>query len=86
MEVVFLGFGDYCFDTRDGNRVDGVKFFYYFDSSKSNYFGFESAGIFISRSRSDLIDKIKHCTPGSSYKLVMGYDGRKAQFADIIPV
>ena len=80
MEIIFLGYADYNFDSNDGNHIDGIKFFYFFQSTKSNYKGFEVGGIFVPRTRNDQISEVQKCIPLQHYRLNMGYDGRKAVF------
>ena len=72
MECVFLG-----------THIDGVKFFYYYKSSSSNYVGYEVGSYFIPRNRSDLINQIRQVKPGSACILDMGFNGKKAIFNGI---
>lgn len=86
MDVTFLGYMNLNFDSNDGHHIEGVKFFYYFPSRKNNYSGFETGGIFVDKTKTDLIDAVKRCAPGMSVHLDMGFDGRRSFFAGIRPV
>ena len=86
MDIIFLGYNNVEFTSDNGNRISGVKFQYYFRSNKPTYVGYESAGIFVSSSRDDLIRQIRQAEPLKPYVLNMGYDGKRAVFNGLSPV
>ena len=46
MQVVFLGYNLVDFVNDDGQSIKGLKFFFYFESEKRNYHGYEVASCF----------------------------------------
>lgn len=84
MDVVFLGYSDMNFVSRDGNQIDGIKFFYYYPSQSRNYLGYEVGSVFVSRQNTEKINQIKSIKPLSSCLLDMGYNGKRSIFNGII--
>ena len=61
MDVMFLGFAEFDFDSKDGNHIKGVKFYYYFPSDRSNYHGYEVGEIFIPDTLKSKCDNVRSC-------------------------
>ena len=84
MDVVFLGYNDMNFTSKDGNLIDGVKFYYYYPSQSRNFKGFEVGSVFVSRQNTEKINQIISIKPLSNCLLDMGYNGRRSIFNGII--
>lgn len=70
MPVTFLGYQLLDFVDDHGNPVKGCKFYFFHDSEKRNYFGFEVDSYFADFVRDRILyDIVQKCVPGQRYDL-----------------
>lgn len=86
MQVKFLGFADYDFNSKEGSHIDGIKIYWCFLSDSRNYTGYEVGSYFIPRSRRDLIEMVNQLKPFDECDMDMGYNGKRVTFNSIFKI
>lgn len=88
MPVSYLGYQLLDFVNDNGDPVKGLKFFFFFESEKPNYHGFEVASYFADYVRDRILyDIVQNCIPGERYNLdLMPSFSGKTKIKNLIPI
>lgn len=87
MQAILVNKTHLDFETEDGQRVQGWKFFYLKNKRNppKSYVGYEVLSSFISDSGDELIlDSLDRIMPGDHIELIYECDGKKNYLVDLI--